>query len=207
MPPALSPAACTRGLGVTSCPAAAQGLSCRAAFKLAELWGVALSRSIGRSESMLRKPARWAGRRLAGVVALLYLAGVVMPSVALAFWDGAASAYCFDEIVEQVAALHIQGHDHVHIHSDGTVHHHVDQASSPAIPGENGGGGPGSSHQGHSHEANCCGSFGFSAVLPVFAATVAEPAAYQIQRPILTRCLIGCSPDRIDRPPIALLPR
>ena len=80
---------------------------------------------------MLRMLASWAARRAAGFVALLYVAGVLMPSVALAFADGAVSAYCFDEIAEQVASVQV----HVHVHSDGTVHHHLDKIAA-AVAGE-----------------------------------------------------------------------
>ena len=160
---------------------------------------------------MLRISASWAGRRVAGIVALVYFAGVVMPSIALACANGAVSAYCFDEIVEQVAALQIQSHvhDHVHVHSDGTVHHHLGRTSAAAVQGEGqkDQGGTGSQGpQGHSHDGNCCGLFGFTAVLPALSAAIDQPAAYHIQQPILTHCLVGCGPDRIDRPPIALLP-
>ena len=31
-------------------------------------------------------------------------------------------------------------------------------------------------------------------------------AAYPIRRPILTNCLVGCGPERINRPPILSLP-
>jgi hypothetical protein len=159
---------------------------------------------------MLRILASWAGRRTAGLVALAYLAGVAMPSVALAFAGGAASAYCFDEIATQVAAPPA----HVHVHADGTVHHHVGRdvgkASSAAVPGESPTGRGGSQDQGqsggHSHDGNCCGLFGFSAVLPELSVGIDEPAAYHIRQPVLINCLVGCGPDRIDRPPIALLP-
>jgi hypothetical protein len=169
------------------------------------------TRSIERSDPMLRISASWAGRRVAGLVALVYFACAVMPSVALACANGAVSAYCFDEIAEQVAALQLPTREHVHVHSDGTVHYHVDKASSTTIQGDSGQarGGTGSqghSHQGHSHDANCCGLFGFTAVLPASSGAIAEPAAYHIQQPILTHCLVGCSPDRIDRPPIVPLP-
>jgi hypothetical protein len=158
---------------------------------------------------MLRISASRIGRRVAGLIALVYFACVIMPSIALACANGAVSAYCFDEIAEQVAALQIQAH--VHVHGDGTVHHHVDKVSSAAIPGESeqgqgGTGSPGHSHQGQSHDANCCGLFGFTAVLPVSGGAIDEPAAYHIQQPILTNCLVGCGPERIDRPPIVLLP-
>jgi hypothetical protein len=162
---------------------------------------------------MLRISASRAGRRVAGFVALIYFACVVMPSIALACANGAVSAYCFDEIAEEVAALQIQSqfHEHVHVHADGTVHHHIDKTAGAATQGESeqaqgGTGGQGHSPRGHSHDANCCGLFGFTAVLPVSGGAIDEPAAYHIQQPILTNCLVGCSPERIDRPPIVLLP-
>jgi hypothetical protein len=43
-------------------------------------------------------------------------------------------------------------------------------------------------------------------VLPVLSAAIAEPAAYHIAQPILTNCLDGCGPQRINRPPILPLP-
>jgi len=167
---------------------------------------------------MLRISASWAGRRVARIVALVYFAGVVMPSIALACANGAVSAYCFDEIVEQVAALQIQSHvhvhDHVHVHSDGTVHHHVDKTASIADqtgsqPGEGGASsqGPSQNHsQNHSHDGNCCGLFGFTAVLPALSSAIDAPAAYQIEQPMLASCLVGCGPERINRPPILSLP-
>jgi hypothetical protein len=159
---------------------------------------------------MLQSWANWAGRRVTGFVALLYLACVVMPTIALAFSDGAVSAYCFDEIAEEVAALHIQSHEHIHVHADGTVHHHLDNAASAAVQGDSpqgkeGTGNPGHP-PGHSHDGDCCGLFGFTAVLPTTGPTIAESAAYRIEQPILTNCLVGCGPERINRPPILPLP-
>jgi len=169
---------------------------------------------------MLRIVASWTGRRIAAVVALVYFASVIAPSLALACADGAASAYCFDEIVEQVAALQV--HVHAHVHSDGTVHHHTDATSSAAIhrgdhkehgataSQEQSQGDAADHTQGHSqthdHAGNCCGLFGFTAVMPALGVGIVESAAYHIRQPILTNCLVGCGPDRIDRPPIALLP-
>jgi hypothetical protein len=155
---------------------------------------------------MLRILASWAGRRAAGFAALVYFAGVVMPSVALACANGAVSAYCFDEIAAQVAALPIQNSVHIHVHGDGTAHHHVDTTASAAVQGKSaqGEGGTGNQDrpQGHSHDGTCCGLFGFTAVLPALSAPIDEPAAYHIQQPILINCLVGCSPGRINRPPI-----
>jgi hypothetical protein len=159
---------------------------------------------------MLRFSASQIGRRVAGFVALLYLACVLMPTVALALTDGAISAYCFDEIAEEVAALQAKSHEHVHVHSDGTVHHHVDKTTDAVVQGEsqnNHGGAGGQGHPpGHSHDGNCCGLFGFTAVLPALSTPITEPAAYHIEQPILTNCLVGCGPQRINRPPILPLP-
>ncbi len=150
---------------------------------------------------MFRALTSSAGRRTAWLVALAYIAGVLMPSTALAFGDGAASAYCFDEIAEQVAALQI----HTHVHADGTVHHHVDGKAVGALEkgseqGQNPAGAPG-----HAHDADCCGAFGFAAVLPALIVPMAVPTAFPVRRPISTEFLVGCGPDRIDRPPIFLL--
>jgi hypothetical protein len=153
---------------------------------------------------MLRISASWAGRRVAGFIAVVYFAVIIMPSVALAFADGAVSGHCFDEIAEQVAALQVPVHDHVH--SDGIVHHHLDKTSSAAIQDKSQQGESGSGSQGHSHDGNCCGLFGFTAVLPALVGAIDEPAAYHIQQPILTHCLVGCGPERINRPPILSLP-
>jgi hypothetical protein len=40
------------------------------------------------------------------------------------------TAYCFEEIVPQVAAVPAQPHVHVHVHADGTVHQHIDKNAS-----------------------------------------------------------------------------
>jgi hypothetical protein len=47
--------------------------------------------------------------------------------------------------------------------------------------------------------------FGFTAVLPELSGAINEPVAYHIQHPIPTDCLVGCGPERIDRPPIVPL--
>jgi hypothetical protein len=139
------------------------------------------------------------GRRVARLVALVYVASVVLPSVAIAFADG--TAYCFDEIA-QVEAPQV----HVHVHGDGTVHRHADAKSPDVAQGESQHGQSGTGTQGHPHDSNCCGLFGFTAVLPALSGAVSEPAIFHIRPPILADCLVGCGPNRIDRPPIVLLP-
>jgi hypothetical protein len=149
---------------------------------------------------MLRFLTDLAGRSAAWLIAVAYFVSVIMPSAALAFGDGAASAYCFEEIAEETAALHV----HVHVHADGTVHHHVDQNAPDSVRtvAEKGRIPAGTHH----HDADCCGAFGFAAVLPALYSPVAERATFHIRLPIMNECLVGCGPDRIDRPPIVLLP-
>jgi hypothetical protein len=140
-----------------------------------------------------------AGRRIAQLVALLYLVGCILPSVALAFADGAVTAYCFEDIAE-IATSRAD----VHVHSDGTVHTHADQKphgiAHTAVQHEHTG--TGSGKQSHSHDSNCCGLFGFIAVLPILTGATDELTTYHVQPLVLTDCLVGCDPSRIDRPPI-----
>lgn len=146
------------------------------------------------------------GRRIAAVVALVYLASVIAPSLALALSDGAISTFCFDEIAEQVAALKVQApdpHVHVHVHADGTVHYHADQGAKLA---EHRDGEPakGTPHHDDSHDANCCGAYGFTAVLPVLSTFIERSRLVLDRAPIPSDCGAGCGPAPIDRPPILL---
>ena len=153
---------------------------------------------------MLRNLARMVGVRL---VMLAYLAGCLAPSAAMAL--GYSSAICLDELVAEVHAASAQSHAgaehmHAHVHADGTVHYHADHAA-PRLAGyspQNDNGAPAHSHD----DASCCGLFGFSAVLPQLAAPAPATIAHDLRPLFAADCLTGCSPDRIDRPPIASLP-
>jgi hypothetical protein len=154
---------------------------------------------------MLRLLLSWAGRRIGAAVALLYFAGLIAPALALAITNGAVSAYCFDEIAEQIAvaqpASPVQAH--VHVHADGTVHQHADHDQQAAH--EHHDTGPGAPHHHeHSHDADCCGAFGFSAVLPGLTGVVRESRLLLTHRPMLMNRIDGCGQARIDRPPILL---
>jgi hypothetical protein len=145
--------------------------------------------------SMRRILTGLAGRRLAQAVALLYLIGCMLPTVAVAFAD--SSAYCFEDIAEI-------GVSAVHVHSDGTLHRHADKKSEGAprtVAQHEDRDTPTGTH-GHSHDANCCGLFSFSAVLPILAGTNEASPAYQIPAVTLCDYLVGCDPIQIDRPPI-----
>jgi hypothetical protein len=150
------------------------------------------------------------GRRVAAAAALGYLASILMPAVALALSDGAVSAYCFEEITEQVAALqpHTQPAQanvqaHVHVHADGTVHYHAGHADHHQLAAQKGSepGKPQAPPE-HSHDVNCCGAYGFTAVLPGLSVPVQEPRALLGQSPIISDWRAGRGPARIDRPPI-----
>jgi len=143
-----------------------------------------------------------AGRRIARLVALLYLVGCILPSVALAFADGAVTAYCFEDIAE-IANSHATFDGDAHVHSDGTVHHHADNHGIAHTTEQHDHTGTGS--QSHSHGSNCCGLFGFTAVLPILTGATDELTTYHVQPLVLTDCLVGCDPSRIDRPPILSL--
>jgi hypothetical protein len=142
---------------------------------------------------------RWLWRRLAGLVALAYLGSVIAPGIALAVSDGAVTAYCFDEIFQPVAAGPAEPHVHVHIHADGTIHQHVDKAASDSTQNRSG-----SEHS--SHDTNCCGLFGVTAVLPALTGAIAVPNVHRISSSMAADYLVGCGPSRIDRPPISPLP-
>jgi hypothetical protein len=146
---------------------------------------------------MLRILTDLAGRRIAQFVALLYLVGCILPSVALAFADGAVTAYCFEDIAE-IATSRAD----VHVHSDGTLHHHADQKPHGIADAAEQHEDTGTGTKSHSHDSNCCGLFGFAAVLPILTGSADELTTYNVQPLVLTECLVGCAPSRIDRPPI-----
>jgi hypothetical protein len=144
-------------------------------------------------------------RRLAALVALAYLGSVIAPGIALAVSDGAMTAYCFDEIFQPVAAAPAQPHVHVHVHADGTVHQHVDKKTDASQSrGDEHQQRPGSEHS--SHDTNCCGLFGVTAVLPALTGAIAGPDVHRISSSMAADDLVGCGPSRIDRPPISPLP-
>jgi hypothetical protein len=139
------------------------------------------------------------GRRLAATIAFAYLACTLMPSLALALSGGAMAADCFDEIAGMAAP--VQAQVHVHVHADGTVHvHHDDHHQLAAHEGSADNGAP-PHHHDHQHDANCCGAYGFAAVLPSLSVPLTQPRALVSRAPMVVECLVGCAPDRIDRPP------
>jgi hypothetical protein len=154
---------------------------------------------------MLRTLTWITGVRIAMLLA--YVAGCLAPSAAMAI--GFGDAICLDEIVGtmQAAAL-AKDHANVrmHVHADGTVHYHADHKAPGAAQGRSAKNEKGTGAPVHSHdEANCCGLFGFSAVLPQLGAVVPLRIAHDLRPALAADCLVGCAPDRIDRPPIAAL--
>jgi hypothetical protein len=145
---------------------------------------------------VIRKRTYLAGIRMRWLIALLYVAGALVPSASMAWGDGAASAYCLEEITE---LTDIPGHAHA---VEAGQHHDHDavqilqsQKSDRTRDGHD-----------HSRDGNCCGLFGFAAVMPSLNRPIDERMVSPVQPRILVDCLVGCAPGRIDRPPRFLLP-
>jgi hypothetical protein len=143
---------------------------------------------------MLRALTRTIRRRVGRVLALAYLACVIMPPVALAFADGAVAAHCLTDDHHMTAAVPAA----VHVHADGSTHHH-------AAPHERGSPQRQSDKPGKAHPANCCGLFCVTATTTEIGVQIAPPPRGRMLAPVLQAAIAGHGPDRIDRPPIILV--
>jgi hypothetical protein len=159
-----------------------------AAVRLSLIKGTSHSRRQAKQQSrlmvtLLSKAIR---RRAGALVALAYLACVLIPPFALIFADSAVAAHCL------TGDYHATG---VHVHADGTEHRH--------------------GHSGSPHDStdaddkgsstSCCGLFCFSAT-PADGNIVGADAVLQagVLQPSLQEPLFGLGPFRIDRPPNSL---
>jgi hypothetical protein len=134
-------------------------------------------------------------RRATALLAVVYLACVIAPPVALALGDSGVAADClFDHDHEVVAA---------HVHADGNVHRHAD-ASAIAHDHDNGLGRDDHESDGKSRAGTCCGLFSLSATLSDTAFRIDAPLRSQPVSPRLAESLAGRGPDRVNRPPIVL---
>jgi hypothetical protein len=150
---------------------------------------------------MLVRLTRAARRCAAMLVGALYALCVIMPSAAVAFGPRDHAAHCFTE--QQLGLAHVHqarvGHAHaesqakVHVHADGTTHHH-----------------DGTHHQGRSDSGNdptaCCGLFGVTAMAVNPQVDLGAPSRNSSVVQIALEKLTGRGPDRINRPPIVPLP-
>jgi len=143
--------------------------------------------------------------RAAATLALAYALCVLAPPVALAFTEGAQAFRCVTGHHHQqraAAAAHspgAQAHDRnapVHVHSDGSAHRHGAANDSGANKTDENG-----------TVGDCCGYFCVSAVPASPLPDVVPMLGMFIAVAAVDNGIGGRGPDRIDRPPILLLPQ
>jgi hypothetical protein len=140
------------------------------------------------SQPMSYRSTRSWRAHAARLLVALYALCVMAPALALAMGD-VANAHCLNAVTAQAAPA-----AHSHVHADGTVHSHADHGA----PSHH-------SDGGKAHMGSCCGLFCLAG-LPTELGPVVEQTVHASTE-ILPRedHLIGRGPDRINRPPIALL--
>jgi len=132
--------------------------------------------------------------RAAITLAALYAFCLAAPPVALAFVDGATAAHClFDD--HGIAKPH-EAAVAAHVHADGTAHRHHD-AGAPHQS---------SKSDGDDYPATCCGLFCLTALTANPEAALAVTVRHSSIFSVSFEELVGRGPDRINRPPISLLP-
>jgi len=133
--------------------------------------------------------------RVAGLLVALYALCVMAPALAIALGD-VANAHCLNAVT--APAAHRHAHDHgdaaAHAGHDHADHRHADH-SAPSHHSDGG----------KAHMGSCCGLFCLAG-LPTELGPIVEQTVHASTE-ILPRedHLIGRAPDRINRPPIALL--
>ena len=135
--------------------------------------------------------------KAAVALVLAYVACIMAAPAAFAFSALPNVAHCLTEGHVQGHVVAAVPHDHgtaVHVHADGTTHqHHDDQAA------------PKTSSDGKGQVANCCGLFSTVAISAELGFAPAFERRASVVLPWLCDALNGRSPERINRPPIALL--
>lgn len=126
--------------------------------------------------------------RAAIIMAVVYALCVLMAPIAVAAIEGAPAPHGLTDNHHATAAMHI--------HADGAAHHHSDQ-SAPCSP---------SDHDDNGHTANCCGLLCLTALGVDVGAVFGHDVRGATSMPVVAASLAGRGPDRLNRPPIALLP-
>jgi hypothetical protein len=125
--------------------------------------------------------------KAAVVLAALYVLCILAPAAAFAFSASPGVAHCLTE-------GHVGMHDHgnVHVHADGTAHHHDHDGAAPP-----------SGDDEKSRVASCCSLFSVVAIPGGPGLSLGFYGPGSIVLPILADTLSGRGPERINRPPIA----
>ena len=143
-----------------------------------------------------------AARRWAAIaIGALYALCVIAPSAAVAFGPGGHVVHCLTE--EQLGLAHVHradmgnahhAHAKAHVHADGATHRHDGTHHHQGAPDNS------------TDPAACCGLFGLTAMAVDTQLDLAVPSRKSALVPVSFARLTGRDPDRINRPPIALLP-
>jgi hypothetical protein len=142
---------------------------------------------------MLARLTKAARRKAAGLLVLLYAGCVIMPAAAFAFDGGTRAAHCLTD----AGPAHVHQHEHSkpHVHDDGTTHHHDGAAAHQQ-----------NTSDGDEGTATCCGLFCVTAMAANAGAALGIPTHHSSVFAVSFEELAGRGPDRINKPPISLLP-
>jgi hypothetical protein len=137
---------------------------------------------------MLARVTKALRAKAAIALALIYAFCVLAPPAAFAFSHDPDVARC---LIEGHVGIAVHDHGKMHMHADGTAHHHHDPHAPQKQPDPSG------------QLPNCCSLFSLVAI-PEAVGSVPEMFGHaSIVLPALANVLTGRGPDRIDRPPIA----
>jgi hypothetical protein len=131
-------------------------------------------------------------------MAVLYVFSCAAPAIALSF-NPAMPVQCLLEDERAAPAIvHASApHGHGHAHGVGTAHHHHDDASRHEAPAH-------THHKGDA--AACCGMLFLNGVVAEHRIDVARILQNGHAFLITSETLSGRGPERINKPPIDLLP-
>ncbi|HZQ14129.1 MAG TPA: hypothetical protein VFB31_15090 [Pseudolabrys sp.] len=123
--------------------------------------------------SWLSRKWRW---RAASLLVALYAFCLATPTAVLAFSPGAIPAHCLTDDHQDVGVMHV--------HEDGSAHHHSGGKSDDG-----------------DYASKCCGLFSVSAIAPDLAILPALYRPASRQPALAADSRTGRGSERIDRPP------
>jgi len=132
--------------------------------------------------------------RAASALVVLYAVCLLAPAAAFAFGDGTKAAHCLTDNNHGLVASHAHdassapGHEHKHEHHDAATHQHS---------------GDGDRQQ--TKTDDCCGLFCLSALAPSIDLSFAQSDVLASIPAVNANSILGRGPDRLYRPPDALL--
>lgn len=139
-----------------------------------------------RSNRMLNWLTRGMRHWAAAALVVLYALCVLAPAAAFAFGDGTKAAHCLTDENHGLGTSH--AHSKTQTHHDGAAHQHSDDADEQQTT-----------------PSQCCGLFCLSALAPSIDLPLAQPELLALLPSLNGNGILGHGPDRLDRPPDALL--